>query len=337
VALVAATFVSVASAAPKPPVDLSRAGECDFIGEQDGSQCLLPFPDNYYTVRDDSTRTGRRIDLNTSAMPQNASGVPLDAEPYDLNDGFSPGQAIVVRVPGLDNPTALAATAAVPLNHLSRYRQKRAPVVVIDTKTGKRVPIWVEIDSNADTAEETAVLIHPAENLHQRHRYVVAMRRLEDAGGQTIPAPNGFRYYRDEIASGEKAINRQRDRFERIFGDLAAAGIGRDNLYLAWDFTVASDNNIARRLLYMRNDAFRQLGDKDLGDRTVKGSPPSFSVETVHRRADDRASGSAARRSRPRGRDGFGLPDGDPGDARRGCRLPRAPRRPRGDGTPAVA
>ena len=38
---------------------------------------------------------------------------PIDAAPYNLNDGFSPGQAIVVRVPGLDTPEALAATNPV--------------------------------------------------------------------------------------------------------------------------------------------------------------------------------------------------------------------------------
>lgn len=87
---------------PKP-VDLSRA-DCDFIGQQDGSLCLLPFPDDFYTIADPSTATGRRIDLKTAAMPQNATGKPVDAGPYHLNDGFSPGQAIVLRVPGLDNP-----------------------------------------------------------------------------------------------------------------------------------------------------------------------------------------------------------------------------------------
>ena len=41
--------------APKP-IDLSRAADCDFIGAQDTSLCLLPFPDDYYTVKDSSTR-----------------------------------------------------------------------------------------------------------------------------------------------------------------------------------------------------------------------------------------------------------------------------------------
>ena len=37
----------------------------------------------------------------------------------------------------------------------------------------------------------------------------------------------------------------QRKRFENIFRSLRKAKVKRHNLYLAWDFTVASDENIA--------------------------------------------------------------------------------------------
>src|SRR5919108_5725066 len=83
----------------RPNVDLSRAKFCNFIGQQKGSLCLLPFPDNYYTVRDRSTATRVRINLKTPAMPANADGDHIDAPPYNRNDGFSPGQTIIVRVP----------------------------------------------------------------------------------------------------------------------------------------------------------------------------------------------------------------------------------------------
>ena len=45
----------------------------------------------------------------------------------------------------------MAKTNAVPINHQGRYTDRNTPVVVIDAKTGKRWPIWVEIDSNAST------------------------------------------------------------------------------------------------------------------------------------------------------------------------------------------
>ena len=262
-------------------IDLSRADECDFIGDQDSSLCMLPFPDDFYTAKDPDTATGKRIAFKADAAPANTGGVHLDPASYAANDGFSPGQTIVVRVPGLDNPEALAATNPVGLPELGRYSKKGAPVVVIDAKSGKRRPIWVEIDSNASTPDDTALLIHPAKNFAGGHRYIVAMRDLEDADGKTLSAPEGFRYYRDELPSKKKAINEQRDRFENVFKKLRKADIERSNLYLAWDFTVASNENIAKNILAMRNDAFAQLGDTDLADGVVAGDAPQFTVTSV--------------------------------------------------------
>jgi len=299
--LLAVASASAAGGEP-PAVDLSRAGECNFIAAQEGKECMLPFPDDFHTVRDKSTRTGRRVSFGAASMPQNSFGTPIDPADYNFNDGFSPGQTAVVRVPGLDNPAALAATDPVGLANLARYRNKKAPVVVIDAKTGERWPIWVEIDSNADSSDETAVLIHPAVNYHQKHRYIVAMRKLENAAGERLPAPPGFQYYRDEIVSEEPAIEAQRMRFERIFKNLRKARIRRGNLYLAWDFTVSSDINIAERVLHMRDDAFAQLGDRKLADRKVKGASPSFTVSGVTELA-------------PCGADGCG--EGESGDVQR--------------------
>ncbi len=267
--------------AASPPVDLSAANRCDFIGQQSGSTCLLPFPDDYYTVRDDSTPTGRRVNLKTAAMPANADGDHVGAAPYNASDGFSPGEAIVVKVPGLDTPAALTSTGAVPIDHIARYRRRSQPIVVIDAETGKRWPIWAEVDSNASSPAGTALLINPAKNFDSGHRYIVALRKLKTAAGHTIKAPAGFRYYRDRLPSGSKTINRRRAHFEGIFDTLAKAGIARKSLYLAWDFTVASDRNIARRALHMRDHAFAALGDTDLADQTVQGDSPAFQVTDV--------------------------------------------------------
>lgn len=46
-------------------------------------------------------------------------------------------------------------------------------------------------------------------------------------------------------------------------------------------FTVASARSLAGRMLAIRNDAFRQLGDTNLADLTVAGSAPRFAVTKV--------------------------------------------------------
>ena len=72
-------------------------------------------------------------------------------------------------------------------------RRPDAPVVVIDATTGERWPIWIEIDSNATTPEETAVLIHPAKNfarrpsLHRRDAQPQGRRRRDARRSRGLP------------------------------------------------------------------------------------------------------------------------------------------------------
>ena len=272
---------------PKP-IDLTSAAECNPIGmdvgeDSDDKLCMLPFPDNFHTVRDTDSATGRRVAFEDVAMPENSGGAPIDAAPYNRNDGFSPGQTVVARIPGLATPEALEQTNPITLDNLSRNDAERRgePVVVIDAETGERWPIWVEIDSNSSTPEETALLIHPAVNYVAGHRYIVALRDLRGPENGKLRAPEGFRLYRDDLPSANAAVNSQRPRFDRIFRELRDAGVRRAGLYLAWDFTVASDENIAERLLFMRNDAFAELGDTDLDDETIQGDSPDFTVTSV--------------------------------------------------------
>jgi hypothetical protein len=264
-----------------PEVDMSQAENCDFIASPGSERCLLPFPDDYYTTADSSSPTGRRVDLKTEATPANVLGQHIEAAPYNAADGFSPGSVILVKVPGLETKEDVAATGATPVNHLARYTEADTPVVVIDAQTGRRWPIWTEIDSTASNSENAVVEIHPAVDFIPGHRYIVALRHLRNAAGETLEAPVAFRYYRDGVPSKQPQINAQRPRFEAIFQRLGQAGIGRHDLYLAWDFTVASIQNLTGRELSMRDNAFGQLGDTDLADGSPQGTSPSFQVLSV--------------------------------------------------------
>ena len=96
-----------------PPVlDLGRSGECDTITlEEDATPgepaCMLPFPDDFHTTEDYSSATGRRVAFQEGSMPENSGGTPIDPVPYAFNDGFSPGQTTVVRVPAPRHPRGL--------------------------------------------------------------------------------------------------------------------------------------------------------------------------------------------------------------------------------------
>jgi hypothetical protein len=288
-ALALLLFAADAGASPQGRAG-KRAGEtlpsietgegCEFITNPGSPECMLPFPDDYYTVADPTSETGRRIAFKTGSTPTNVEGKHVEAAPYNASDGFSPGSVILAKVPGIETVADVHATHAVPVNHLSAYKSANAPVVVIDAQTGQRWPIWVEIDSTA-TAAKADLEIHPAINFTPGHRYIVALRDLKNAAHQKLEAPAGFRYYRDDIESEQEAINARRSHFEELFSTLETAGIQRSSLYLAWDFTVASDANNTSRELAMRNDAFAQLGDTDLADGVPQGVSPTFSVTSV--------------------------------------------------------
>jgi hypothetical protein len=252
--------------------------QCDPI---DPAVCLQPFPNDYFTVADPTTPTGRRLNLPLSGMPRNVAAKPIDPTDMNRSDGFSPGEAIVTRVPGLDNPQAFKKTQAVPITDMARSFDQAQPIVVIDAQTLKRQLIWSELDSAAKSAANTNLFVRPARNWQEGHRYVVALRNLKDSSGKAIEAGEAFRIYRDKLQSVDPRVTERRPHMEEIFATLARAGVQRSDLFLAWDFTVASGQDRSKRMLSIRDDAFRQLGDENLADLTVQGNPPQFEVTSV--------------------------------------------------------
>jgi hypothetical protein len=225
-------------------------------------QSLLPWPNDALTKRDKSTDTGRRLNLPKAAMPRNKDGVPID--PTDMNraDGFSPGSVIIAKVPGLDNATALAKSNLPGLADLRAGLRQSSPIVVFNARTGRRQPIWAELDSNVTTDAARMLLIRPAKNFTEGQRYVVVLRDLKNASGAAITRKH------HRIARGLRAALRR-------------AGIKRRGIYRTWAFTVASERSLAGRMLHIRDDAFGRLGDRNLRDLRVAGKAPSFTIDKV--------------------------------------------------------
>jgi hypothetical protein len=272
-AITAAILAALAGAGPAA----AAAADCQPFATK---PCLLPFPSNLFTKHDKSSVTGLRVHLPAGAMPVNSKGSRVGVASYDRNDGFSPGSAIIVHVRGLDNAKAFSRTGAAPLQDMGRSLRKRQPIVLIDEQTGKRQLIWSELDANQSAAADINLLIHPGKNLLEGHTYVVALRNLRTSSGKLIKAPSWFERLRDgrKLARGERS---QRGRYAHIFAALKRAGIARSNLYEAWDFTVASRQNLTSRMLAIRNNAFAQLGDKNLADVQVQGNAPPYAVTSI--------------------------------------------------------
>ena len=239
---VVATFVlaglSAASlgAAPTAPVDQAQQpvdtavdavgtaiGACD---ELDPRLCLLPFPNDQFTAMDATTPTGRRVDLSPLATPRNVAGKPMDPTEWNRNDGFSPGSMVITHVPGLDltstfgldttpetGPDAPGADVFAlrdgDPDHLleapERSMAPDAPIVLLDADTGERHPYWAELDEHPETLADGAdrtLIVRPLVNFLEGHRYVVAMRDLRGADGQSLAAPTAFAALRDGWSPG---------------------------------------------------------------------------------------------------------------------------------------
>jgi hypothetical protein len=275
-AAIVAVVLGVAAVAPATAGAASRPGaDCQPYA---AAPCLFPFPDDRLTVPDRKAVTGLRVQLPQAAMPSNTGGVQMKVSPYDAADGFSPGSTIVLHVPGLDNAAAMSKTGAVGLQNMGATFAKQAPIVVIDQATGRRQLIWAELDANATSPATTDLLIHPGKDFIEGHTYIVALRNLRTASGTVIPSPKWFARVRSGRGLGPQ-LRRQRTRYAAIFASLRKAKIKVNNsLYEAWNFTVASQQSETGRMLAIRNNAFAQLGDKNLSDLKVQGRAPAFTI-----------------------------------------------------------
>ncbi len=272
-ALVAGGLQGVAQARPSQDDEPDPHGACDFL---DPAKCLYPFPNDYFTVRDRSTDTGRGVDLTPEAMPKNAAGVPIDPTEWNRNDGYSPGSAVQTLVPGID----LERTGAAPETDIARSLRASAPIVLLDATSGRRVPYWAELDQSVPDPGQRSVIVRPAVSFREGHRIIVALRRLHDASGATIEPGDAFRSYRDGTETNDAAIEARRPHMEDVLRTLDRAGVKHGDLYLAWDFTVASERNLSERMLHVRDDAFDSLEDH----------APAFQVTQIENDVDERVA-----------------------------------------------
>ena len=246
------------------PCDLAGC-PCDPL---DDSNCLYPFPNDFFTVVDPMTDTGLRVNFTSVAMPKNdPEGVSMDVTEWNKSDGFSAGSSIITRIPNVD----LGMTGAPPITDMAQSLAAGSPTVIVNATTLAHHLHFAEIDSNAGSEGTRSVILRPGVNLEPEQRYIVALRDMKDSSGAILTPDADFLAYRDNTPTGNPAKEARRAHMESLFTDLAAAGVPRANLYLAWDFTVASVRNNTERMIFMRDDAFARLGV----------NAPTFSITSV--------------------------------------------------------
>jgi hypothetical protein len=230
------------------------ARECNPLG---GESCLLPWPSSAYLKADPSMPSGFRIDLPIEAMPVNSEGVSLDPAPLDARwDGFSPTGPLLAMFPDGVSPDGLPSFKS-PDDSLA----PGSPIVLLDLDRGERAPFFAEIDQNVSDATHRALVIRPLARLREKTHYAVAIRNtVKDASGQPLPISPGFAALRDGARFDHPRFAALAAGAAAMFDQLAAAGVARSELVLAWDFRTASDQMLRADLTAMRAQALPAIG-----------------------------------------------------------------------------
>jgi len=266
-------------------IALDHPDECEILNN---AECLLPYPSSRFLVETPGATDGNGVHLQ---IPQvgvpPVNGPPISPAPQNQLDGFSPTVQILMHFPqGVDPQRSDAArllpprAAGPPWIDTRTYGDRSlaadSPSVLLDAETGERVLHYIENDAHAaDNPSRRTLVLRPAESLVPGHRYIVAMRALRDAEGNSIVAEPAFAALRDGRASDIPALEARRAGMDEIFTTLATHGVARDGLVLAFDFRVQSEHQLTHVMLSMRDQAFAWL------DEIEAGVESPFTVEAV--------------------------------------------------------
>lgn len=258
-------------AAREPLCALDSASvRCDFLV---AAKCLLPYPSSAFLDVDPSTPTGFRLAYERDGMPANTGGVHVDPSEWNTLDGFSPGPMIMAFFPG---GVDLAASGVAPIDAMEQSLGEESPTVLLDAETGERILHFAELDAQASGPDSQMFIIRPGVRLQDGRRYVVALRGLLAPGGGFIQPERPFAILRDGLATPVQAIAARRAHFEDLFAMLAAHGVERPSLQLAWDFVTASSEALTGRALAIRDQGLAANGP---------GAPP-FVIDSVEEDVD---------------------------------------------------
>ncbi len=221
------------AAEPPPP-----RPDCDPLVP---TYCMFPFPNDFYRGDDGMLNPG------PGTLPVTRAGRQVPPDLALEMDGFSAGATLLAHLPGATT-TGLAAS-----NDIERSLEADSPTVLIAAEGGARVPHIAELDAWSDDPERSAFMLRPVVRFADATRYIIGIRGVVDEAGALVEPSEAFRALRDGEGGTRQA------HFDDLFARLADAGVERDTLQLAWDFTTASDANNTRRMLAMRDHALAGL------------------------------------------------------------------------------
>lgn len=201
-----------------------------------GSRCFSAWPGDFWTRPDSASPTGRRLAIPHGILPVNAGGTRVDPASWNLRDGASPVLPIVLLP-----PEPLDGALLPDEHHTDRSLQDNSSTLLVNLATGERVRHMAELDQNAQSDADRALIVRPWSPLQPGSRYAFALttHAKTTTGSALVPAlaisnllqgkPTGHPRIDSDLAAWLDA----RDK-------LAAKAGGPANLVAFWPITIAS-------------------------------------------------------------------------------------------------
>jgi hypothetical protein len=243
------------------PIHLDIPAGCNpFATSQ---ECHLPYPSAFYQVPDATRPTGVRVDYPDDTIPVGEGVVPFDMDPINAADGTSPAGPILVHFGRDVDPTRLTT-----IHELPESLAEGNPIALFDLEDDARVLFLSEMDLNRrdDYPGRYALIVRPLAPMAMGHRHVVALTKdVTDDAGAPFDSPPAFAALRDGVPTDNDQVEGVREHYEELFDFLEARGYPREDLLLAWDFMVASDDYLLGSVVSMRDQAIAEAHGTGLG------------------------------------------------------------------------
>ena len=240
------------------PIELGVSEGCNPLAVT--TECLFPMPSRFFEREDVTSETGIRWNYKQEQLALPNGDAPIAFDRYNEADGASPVMPILLHL-GVDVDPAFL----INQSNIKDSNTEGRLIHLIDLVTGEKLPVMVEMDANLrEEGHEGrfALIIRPMIPMTMGHRHAVVIENgVEDIHGNDLPESVGFAALRDKKKTDNASLESNRAAYETLFEQLDVLGYERDELYLAWDFAVASEQHILGPIQSMKAQALNYVNE----------------------------------------------------------------------------
>lgn len=207
---------------------------------------LFPWPSDQYLVADPSEATGRHVEIGASVLLEGTTTAM-----FSEDDGFSKVMPMLTWMPG-----GFDAASLPDRNDWGATTRPESPILIVRTGTCELVPALAEVDANASSPDQQALILRAHRPLAANTRYVVLLRSSLRTASGGAPTPSAaFLALRDGLPSDDPAVAAWRDAFVTVRATLEDLELDPTEVVQAWTFTTRSDGEPTADALAMQDIA----------------------------------------------------------------------------------